>query len=252
MSVAPDPDACRWEWERSPTGVALLPAGRRWDVLIIPGRLGYPTLDVLQRLVGRPGPVLADFGDARMGFFVPPAPRPLGGYGVRTAGRGTWIVVPYPGRTTGGVRWLVLPDGAGTLTDPVLLELALHEAAGSLAGHTRSAEGGTAARAPGHRARNGPAAPGTRGRGAPRARGRRSHRRDDPCRRPRAGRTRGGREAPCASTPKTARAAPFEAAGTHTATAGRGTAVGTGGRGERRGRIPTAEAARRQQSAPEA
>ena len=27
-SVAPDPDACRWEWERNPLGVALLPAGR--------------------------------------------------------------------------------------------------------------------------------------------------------------------------------------------------------------------------------
>lgn len=25
-SVAPDPEACRWEWERNPLGVALLPA----------------------------------------------------------------------------------------------------------------------------------------------------------------------------------------------------------------------------------
>lgn len=25
VSVAPDPDACRWEWERNPHGVALLP-----------------------------------------------------------------------------------------------------------------------------------------------------------------------------------------------------------------------------------
>ncbi|MFG3494555.1 hypothetical protein [Streptomyces sp. NPDC047928] len=133
-SAAPDPDACRWEWERHPLGVALLPAGRRWDVLIIPGRLGYPTLDVLSRLVDRPGPVLADFGEERMGFFVPAgtAARWVG-TGMRSAGRGTWIVVPYPGRTSGGVRWLVLPDGAGTLTDPALLELALHEAAGQLA-----------------------------------------------------------------------------------------------------------------------
>ncbi len=38
-------------------------------------------------------------------------------------------MVPYPGRATGGVRWEVLPDGKGTLTDPVLLELAMHEAA---------------------------------------------------------------------------------------------------------------------------
>ncbi|WP_327679680.1 hypothetical protein [Streptomyces sp. NBC_00467] len=134
-SVAPDPEACRWEWERNPLGVALLPAGRRWDVLILPGELGYPTLDVLSRLVDRPGPVLADFGDFRMGFFVPPgtAARWLG-TGVRSAGAGTWIVVPYPGRAGGGgVRWFVVPDGSGTLTDPTLLELAMHEAAGAMA-----------------------------------------------------------------------------------------------------------------------
>ncbi|MFI8190346.1 hypothetical protein ACIF8T_16310 [Streptomyces sp. NPDC085946] len=130
-SVAPDPGACRREWERNPHGVALLPAGRAWDVLILPGALGRPTLDVLTRVLDRPGPVLAGSGDARTGFFVPPgtASRWLG-TGIRAAGRGTWIVVPYPGRAaTGGVRWLVSPDGSGTLTDPVLLELAMHEAA---------------------------------------------------------------------------------------------------------------------------
>lgn len=71
-SVAPDPDACRWEWERNPEGIALLPAGRRWDVLNRPRELGYPTLDVLTRLIDRPGPVLSHFGDAGMGFFAPP------------------------------------------------------------------------------------------------------------------------------------------------------------------------------------
>ncbi|NEY35510.1 hypothetical protein GTU99_25620 [Streptomyces sp. PRKS01-65] len=130
-SVAPDPQACRREWERDPHGIALLPAGRAWDVLILPSRLGHPTLDVLARVLDRPGPVLADSGDARTGFFVPPgtAARWLG-TGVRTAGHGTWIVVPHPARVaTGGIRWLVPPDGSGTLTDPVLLELAMHEAA---------------------------------------------------------------------------------------------------------------------------
>ncbi|MFE9856882.1 hypothetical protein [Streptomyces sp. NPDC005780] len=130
-SVAPDPDICQWEWERNPRGIALLPAGRRWDVLILPGELGSRTLDVLNRLIDRPGPVLADFGDARMGFFVPPgtAARWVG-TGVRGAGRGTWIVVPHPGRATArGVRWLIPPDGSGTLTDATLLELAMHEAA---------------------------------------------------------------------------------------------------------------------------
>ncbi|MEU6311623.1 hypothetical protein [Streptomyces sp. NPDC047014] len=140
VSAAPDPDACRWEWERNPLGVALLPAGRLWDVLILPGELGQATLDVLGRLLDRPGPVLADFGESRMGFFVPPgtASRWIG-TGVRGAGSGTWIVVPYPGRATGGVRWAVLPDGRGTLTDPALLELAMHEAAAQvLAGECRN------------------------------------------------------------------------------------------------------------------
>ncbi|MFF5894342.1 hypothetical protein ACFY8O_00285 [Streptomyces argenteolus] len=137
-SVAPHPGACRREWERDPQGMALLPAGKRWDVLVVPGELGYPTLDVLTRLIDRPGPVLADFGDHRMGFFVPPgtAARWVG-TGIRGVGEGAWIVVPRPGSTVGGVRWLILPDGSGTLTDPVLLELALHEAVAA-----RGARGG--------------------------------------------------------------------------------------------------------------
>ncbi|GLX51986.1 hypothetical protein Shyhy01_49360 [Streptomyces hygroscopicus subsp. hygroscopicus] len=132
-SVAPDPEGCRRDWERSPHGVALLPAGRAWDVLILPGRLGRPTLGVLTRVLGRPGPVLADFGDNRVGFLVPPgtADRWLG-TGIRTAGAGTWIVVPHPGRAARGMRWLVPPDGSGTLTDAALLELAMHEAAARL------------------------------------------------------------------------------------------------------------------------
>ncbi|WP_330454221.1 MULTISPECIES: hypothetical protein [unclassified Streptomyces] len=134
-SAAPDPAACRWDWERDPRGIALLPAGRRWDVLILPGELGYPTLDVLTRLIDRPGPVLADFGEARMGFFVPPGTVARWvGTGIRGAGRGTWIVVPHPARPAGKVRWLVPPDGSGTLTDATLLELAMHEAAAGPAG----------------------------------------------------------------------------------------------------------------------
>ncbi|MFG3550064.1 hypothetical protein [Streptomyces sp. NPDC047725] len=135
-SAAPDPESCRREWERSPHGVVLLPAGRSWDVLFLPSRLGRPTLDVLCRVLDRPGPVLGGFGDAPAGFLVPPgtATRWLG-TGIRTAGLGTWIVVPHPGRSSArSVRWLIPPDGSGTLTDPVLLELAMHEAAARLAG----------------------------------------------------------------------------------------------------------------------
>jgi hypothetical protein len=135
-SAAPDPRACRREWERHPLGVTLLPAGRLWDVLVVTGPLGRPALDLLHHLdPGGPGPVLADFHDTRTGFFVPPgtATRWLG-TGVRAAGTGSWITVPYPGRPSGAVRWLVPPDGSGHLNDPALLETALHEAAARHAG----------------------------------------------------------------------------------------------------------------------
>ncbi|TVL94565.1 hypothetical protein CD790_05325 [Streptomyces sp. SAJ15] len=128
-SAAPDPGACRWEWERHPLGVALLPAGRLWDVLILPGRLGMAALDVLQRRPDRPGPVIGAYHDARVGFLVPVGTTDHWvGTGVRGAGAGSWVVVPHPGRPHGGVRWLVPPDGSGRLTDPGALELAMHEA----------------------------------------------------------------------------------------------------------------------------
>ncbi|WP_175541453.1 hypothetical protein [Streptomyces aidingensis] len=128
-AAAAEPRACRRAWERDPLGVVLLPAGRRWDVLVLPAGIGHATLEVLSGVAVPTGPVLAD-RDARVGFFVPPgtAGRWVG-TGVRPAGRGSWIVVPHPGRISGGVHWLVPPDGSGLLTDPGVLELAMHEAA---------------------------------------------------------------------------------------------------------------------------
>ncbi len=138
-SVAADPEACLAEWERNPLGVALLPAGRLWDVLIVVGDIGYPTLDAVTGCLDPPGPVLADFGDARLGFFVPPGTAARwAGTGLRCAGRGAWIVVPCPGRAaTGGARWIIPPDGSGTLNDPVVLEMAMQDAAARIAGEPR-------------------------------------------------------------------------------------------------------------------
>ncbi|MEV0966744.1 MULTISPECIES: hypothetical protein [unclassified Streptomyces] len=146
VSAAPDPEGRRRRWESDPRGLVLLPAGRHWDVLVLPGRIARPTLDVLTRLTGRPGPVLAHFGAVRhgpaaaprMGFFVPPGVSEWWvATGTHAAGPGAWVVLPYPGRTAGGVRWLVVPDGSGTLTDPALLELAMHEAAALVAGEEK-------------------------------------------------------------------------------------------------------------------
>ncbi|MFG3050840.1 hypothetical protein ACGFZP_07765 [Kitasatospora sp. NPDC048239] len=129
--AASDPEAFRLQWERTGFGPALLPAGRRWDVLSVPGRLGRPALDILAS--GPCGPVLADGGDEHLGFLVPvgTAARWIG-TGVRCAGEGTWIAVPHPDRRNRGLRWLVPPDGSGRLNDPVMLELALHEAVARL------------------------------------------------------------------------------------------------------------------------
>lgn len=105
-TAAPDPGTCRWEWERNPLGVTLLPAGRLWDVLILPSELGRPTLEILSRCTQQVGPVLADFGDCRMGFFVPPGT--AAGWiatGVRAVGTGSWVVVPHrcvPPQASGG------------------------------------------------------------------------------------------------------------------------------------------------------
>ncbi|PYC79173.1 hypothetical protein C7C46_15025 [Streptomyces tateyamensis] len=140
-AAAPDPAACRREWERSAGGVVLLPAGRRWDLLRVPARLGLPALRVLTdapvaRGSGRlPGPVLTDPGDDTVGYLVPvgTAARWVG-TGVHGAGAGAWVAIPHPARRSRGLRWLLAPDGSGRLTDPAALELALHEAAAGSGG----------------------------------------------------------------------------------------------------------------------
>ncbi|OIV35290.1 hypothetical protein BIV57_22350 [Mangrovactinospora gilvigrisea] len=134
-AAAEDPERCRHDWELSESGLALLPAGHIWDVLVIPGRLGAATLRVLRLCLPEPGPVLTD-GGGHLGFLVPPgtAERWVGS-GVRCVGLGGWVVVPHPAREPSGpVRWLEPPDGTGRLGDPELVELALHEAAARLRG----------------------------------------------------------------------------------------------------------------------
>nr|WP_202524143.1 hypothetical protein [Kitasatospora sp. SID7827] len=128
-AAAPDPDACRRSWERTPSGLALLPAGRQWDVLHAPGPLGRPAAALLERLGG--GPVLADPDGDTVGFLVPAGTAERWtATGVRASGRGTWIVVPHPARPAGrGPHWLSPPHPDGRLVDPRALELALHDAA---------------------------------------------------------------------------------------------------------------------------
>ena len=133
--AASDPARARRQWEASPLRVVMLPTGRLWDVLILSSKLGRATLEVLDCLANKPGPVLIDSARQLLGFLVPPGTTVNWlASGVRGLGDGAWIAVPYPGSPTGRMRWLIPPDGTGHLTDPGLLEAALHEAAARLSG----------------------------------------------------------------------------------------------------------------------
>ncbi|MFK0195333.1 hypothetical protein [Kitasatospora sp. NPDC090308] len=139
--AAPDPDHCRRTWERTRFGLALLPAGRRWDVLHAPGPLGRPAAALLDRLGG--GPVLEDPDGDTVGFLVPVGTAERWtGTGIRASGDGTWIAVPHPTRPTRGPHWLIPPHPDGRLVDPRALELALHDAAAHLRGPDRDGTGG--------------------------------------------------------------------------------------------------------------
>jgi hypothetical protein len=127
--AALDPAACASQWRRHQPDVALLPAGRRWDVVITPERLGFAILQTLSAWRLRPGPVLSDTCARLTGFFVPPgATTGWLASGIRCAGKGAWIATPWPRPTHGRLQWLVLPDGNGSLNDLPTLEHLLHDA----------------------------------------------------------------------------------------------------------------------------
>nr|WP_244188034.1 hypothetical protein [Streptomyces regalis] len=133
-AAATDPRACRQQWDDGADAV-LLEAGRLWDVLTVPEHLGLSALDLLRRAqVRASGPVLVNCGARRVGFFLPPDPATEWvGPGVRHAGRGSWVAVPPPHRSSGWrLEWLLPPDGTGALHDPAVVELALREAGGTL------------------------------------------------------------------------------------------------------------------------
>ncbi|MGJ3558735.1 hypothetical protein ACR6C2_06585 [Streptomyces sp. INA 01156] len=115
-------------------GTALLAAGRYWDVLSVPDRLGLLALDLLwSDPLKVPGPTLVDVMARRVGFSCRPT-RPASGSG---SACGTSAVAPgwrcpaVP--PTGRLEWLVPPDGTGTLHCPTTLEQALRTATGTLA-----------------------------------------------------------------------------------------------------------------------
>ncbi|MET8446189.1 hypothetical protein [Streptomyces sp. NPDC005209] len=133
-AAAANPRACKWQWDHG-EGIALLEAGRFWDVLSVPDRLGLLTLDLLWRpTLPVPGPTLVDTAAHRVGFFLPPDPSGQWvGAGLRYASKGSWVAVPPPYRSARALEWLIPPDGTGSLHVPGTLEQALRQANGTLA-----------------------------------------------------------------------------------------------------------------------
>ncbi|MGC9535988.1 hypothetical protein [Streptomyces sp. UG1] len=133
-AASEDPGACKQEWQNGSTGIALLEAGRFWDVLIVPEELGLRVADLLEELaLLESGPCLLDARRRHVGFLLPPEPQTVWiGTGVRLLGAGTWIAAPAPHCRWGALRWLVPPDGTGALNMPEVLEVALQRSAGEL------------------------------------------------------------------------------------------------------------------------
>ncbi|MCK8431548.1 hypothetical protein G3I77_00500 [Streptomyces sp. D2-8] len=132
-AAATDPGDCKRQWHGE-SGVAVLACGRFWDVLSVPVDVGALALDALLRMPQAPGPVLADAVARRVGFFLPPDPAGRWvGTDVRYLGHGAWVTTPAPHRNSGRLRWLVPPDGVGTLFVPTAMEAALQQALGTLA-----------------------------------------------------------------------------------------------------------------------
>lgn len=101
-AASEDPGACKQEWQNGSTGVALLEAGRFWDVLIVPEQLGLRVADLLEELpLLEPGPCLLDARRRHVGFLLPPEPQTVWigtGCGCWAPGPGS----PLPPRTAAG------------------------------------------------------------------------------------------------------------------------------------------------------
>lgn len=111
------------------------------DLVTVPARQGLEAVDILRRgAAPAVGPVLHDGTCDTLGFLVPPGTADgwdmPGSACTQTSGRGLRIPAepPVTGTDNGtgadtGADWLLPPDDAGPVTDPVVLREALGEAA---------------------------------------------------------------------------------------------------------------------------
>ncbi|MFJ4687813.1 bifunctional DNA primase/polymerase [Streptomyces sp. NPDC088789] len=119
-ATAEDPEDCRAAWADDPRSPYALPAGRYFDVVVIEQLIGLETFAQLDRRGLPLGPVMADWGGKRTGFFLPSGSRERFDRMVgeesedppkyRYAGVGSFVIVPGPMPLSGDrYTWLRAP-----------------------------------------------------------------------------------------------------------------------------------------------
>jgi hypothetical protein len=114
------------DWLSLPAGLAMLPAGRVWDAVVMPFSLGWHVRRALGFDLGGP-PLMHDLGCHRLYFLVPPGTATTwDAPPTRCLGVGSWLAVPHPAGVGGPAAcWLSSPDGSGALYDPDVLRAAV-------------------------------------------------------------------------------------------------------------------------------
>ncbi len=118
--AADDPQACRDRWDLFPCAPQLLPVGRLFDLVTVPAPVGRRVLELLGRGPHAVGAVLLDERVNKVGFLVGPGSRTAtrvlvqdaGGSmeGVRSLGRGSYVLVPGPEpHARASQSWLLAP-----------------------------------------------------------------------------------------------------------------------------------------------
>lgn len=118
-SAAADPERVLAWWQADPEHSATLPAGIRFDAIMMPLAAAEQLVAVL-RASGAPGPVYLD-RPGHVGYaLVPPGTAESWTVpGTSALGVATWLWVPDPGATgETGVSWACPPDGSGALCSP--------------------------------------------------------------------------------------------------------------------------------------
>ncbi|MFJ6355207.1 hypothetical protein ACIQKB_37830 [Streptomyces sp. NPDC092046] len=137
----PRPDQVWGEWNDD-RAVALLPAGVRWDAVVMPQARLQAVVEDMSPLVADRCPILADLNSARAYILVPPGTADTWGDvctegGISVTGEGSWLIASRPlGRQSRAATWLIAPGAVHRLANPAELLASLRRTAAPAKGPT--------------------------------------------------------------------------------------------------------------------